>query len=436
MLHNDLQKLNKYPFHMPGHKRNSKFGIIGSEIDITEIEGFDNLHSPADSILEIENELSKIYNSKKSFMLINGSTVGILSAILAVTKKNDTIIIARNCHQSVYNACLLNELNVIYIEPEYDNINGFYREITQNAIDTVLQKHKNASAVVITSPTYEGYISKINSPVPLIIDAAHGAHFGFADFPAYPKADIVISSLHKTLPALTQTAVANVYNEKYIAKVKKYLDILQTSSPSYVLMNSVSKCVEIIKNQPYLFEKLRNNLNYFYNVELTYLNIVKTDDISKIIISTAGTNINGPELADLLRNRFNIECEMASINYVILMSSIGDERDSFTMLKKALDEIDSNLSSNDVKYIDRPPALLKKYNPYEIQNTHKTDFVKSVGMVCGETICAYPPDIPIIVKGEIISIEIINYINECFENGINIISESNLLPRFILTKDD
>ncbi len=436
MLHNDLEKLSRYPFHMPGHKRNQKFGIIGSEIDITEIDGFDNLHSPARSILQIENKLSEIYKSEKSFLLINGSTVGILASILAVTNKNDTVIMARNCHQSVYNACFLNELNPIYIEPEYNEIHGFYKDVKQSEIDSALQADNNTAAVIITSPTYEGYTSNINSPVPLIIDAAHGAHFGFSDFPEYPKADIVISSLHKTLPALTQTAVINVYNKKYIPKIKKYLDIIQTSSPSYVLMNSVSKCVEIIKKQPDLFDELSNNLNFFYDTQLKHLQFIKTDDISKIIISTAYTNINGAALAEILRSEYYIECEMASINYIILMSSIGDEKSAFEKLKFALTEIDGRLTKSETKTIAKPPVPLKKCNQHEINKAKMTEFNNSVKLISGETVFAYPPDIPIIVKGEVISQEIINYINISVENRINIISESNLLPRYILTKDD
>lgn len=434
MLHDDLKNLNKYPFHMPGHKRNDSFEITASEIDITEIKGFDNLHSPASLILEVENGFAEIYNAEKSFILINGSTVGILAAILAVTNRNDTVIIARNCHQSVFNACFLNELNTVYIEPEYNKINGFYKEIKQKTIDDALKKYPEAAAVVITSPTYEGYISNIDSPVPLIVDAAHGAHFGFSKFPKYPKADIVISSLHKTLPALTQTAVANVYNKKYIDKIKKYLDILQTSSPSYVLMNSISKCLEIIKTKPYLFDDLFRNLVDLYNIKLSNLRLIKTDDLSKIIISTAETNINGNRLAEILRNDYSIECEMESINYIILMSSIGDSMKAFEMLKTALLKIDSLLSKSAAKHIEKPAIPEKKYNQYEITNTVKTEFKNALGLICGENIFAYPPDIPIICKGEIIDSDFIQYITYCFENNINIISESNLLPRFILTK--
>ena len=118
MLHNELEKLNRYPFHMPGHKRNTQFGITACEKDITEIDGFDNLHSPAGLIKEVEDRLSAIYKSEKSFMLINGSTVGILASIFAVAKENDTVLIARNCHKSVYNACYLLKLKIAFIEPE------------------------------------------------------------------------------------------------------------------------------------------------------------------------------------------------------------------------------------------------------------------------------------------------------------------------------
>ncbi|MDE6384535.1 MAG: amino acid decarboxylase, partial [Eubacterium sp.] len=310
MLHDDLKKLNKYPFHMPGHKRNGSLGINGCEIDITEINGYDNLHSPNGSILDIETRLSRLYNSSHSFMLINGSTVGILSAIFAVTERGDKIIIARNCHKSVYSACFLRELEVTFIEPEYDKTNGYYTYIKQSVIDEAIKNNPEAKAVVITSPTYEGNISNISTDIPLIIDCAHGAHFGFGSFPEYPKGDIVVSSLHKTLPSLTQTAVLNVYNRKFIDRVKMYLDIFETSSPSYVLMNSVSKCVEFLENSEEAFDKYNRNLDDFYKTKLNNLKFKVGADKGTIVVSTANCNISGRELAGILRNEFSIECEM------------------------------------------------------------------------------------------------------------------------------
>ena len=436
MLHNDLKKLNKYPFHMPGHKRNPALNIEGSEIDITEIKDFDNLHSPNGSILEIEEKLSSLYHSEKSFMLVNGSTVGMLASIFAVTERGNKIIIARNCHKSVYNACFLRELDVVYIEPEYDERNGFYTEIRQSAIDNAIKNNPDVKAVVITSPTYEGYISSVNADIPLIIDSAHGAHFGFGDFPNYPNADIVVSSLHKTLPSLTQTAVLNVYKSNFVDKVKLYLDMFQTTSPSYVLMNSVSKCVTFLENSAMAFKNYTSLLDEFYKTKLENLEIIRTDDKSKIIISTANCNINGNQLAEKLREEYFIECEMESINYIILMTSVADREEAFKNLSYALIEIDNSLKKKKDKKILKPGISGKICNAYEINKSEKTLYDKAIGKVSAEYIYAYPPDIPILVPGEEITEDILLNIAEMLKNQVNVISDSNLLPSYILTKAD
>ena len=436
MLHDDLKKLNRYPFHMPGHKRNAKFDISGIEIDITEIDGFDNLHSPIGSIFEIESKLSKIYHSAYSFMLVNGSTVGILASIFAVTERGDKIIIARNCHKSVYNACFLRELDVVYIEPEYDSENGYYTEIKQETVDRAIADNPEAKAVVITSPTYEGNASNITAGIPLIIDAAHGAHFGFGKFPKYPKGDIVVSSLHKTLPSLTQTAVINVYNEYYSDKIRKYLAIFETSSPSYVLMNSVSKCVAFLLNSELAFTEYQKNLDEFYKIKLNNLRLKTGDDQGKIIVSTAHCGITGAELAEILRNEFAIECEMASLNYVILMTSVSDNADAYNMLADALKKIDSRLARCTAEPIIKPNIPKSFCKISDVKSTASTPLPDSVGKICGEFVYAYPPDIPIIVPGEQISAEIIENISKMLESGINIVSDGNLLPRFILTKSE
>lgn len=436
MLHDDLEKLSSYPFHMPGHKRNDNFGIIGSEIDITEIGGFDNLHCAQASIKEIEDGLADIYRAARSFMMINGSTVGLLSAIFAVTNRGDKIIIARNCHKSVYNACFLRELEVIYIEADYDEENGYYTTISQSTIDKAVKNNLDAKAVVITSPTYEGNVSDVHCDIPLIIDCAHGAHFGFGNFPKYPHGDIVVSSLHKTLPCLTQTAVLNVYNNEFTDKVKMYLDIFETSSPSYILMNSVSRCIEILKNSASIFDDYERNLAEFYKTELNNLEFKIGDDKGKIVISTAKTNISGVELADILRNEYSIEAEMASVNYVILMTSIADTEKAFKMLSDALLIIDSKLEANNVKTLKNTvlPEIYCKAS--DVTQKEKTSLKNSSGKVCGEYVYAYPPDIPIIVPGEIISEKIIYDIDNMIKSGVNIVSDSNLLPDYILTKRD
>lgn len=433
-LQDKLQSLDKYPFHMPGHKRNGKFNIVGSEIDITEIEGFDNLHAPNGVIADIENDLAEIYKAKKSFISVNGSSGGILSAIHSLCDYGDTIIIARNCHKSVYNACMLLNLNVVFIEPEYDRDNGYYTRISQEAVDFAISSNLDAKAVVITSPTYEGYISKIIASIPLIIDAAHGAHFGISYFPEYPKADIVISSLHKTLPALTQTAVVNVYNEEHIAKVKRFMDIFQTTSPSYVLMNSIGICTSYVKNNRMDFGKLYEKICDFRLIELNSLRLKYNDDISKIIISTGESNINANKLADILRNNFNIEPEMVSSNYVLLMITIGDELVAIDRLKDALIYIDNQLGKEYQTGIKKPPISKKAIKIETSESSAPCEIDNAVGKISNEFIYAYPPDIPIIVPNEVITKESIDYIKQSIECGVNIISDSSLLPNMILTK--
>lgn len=418
---------------MPGHKRSAKFGIAGAEIDITEIEGFDNLHEASGALLDIENKLQAIYKSKKSFMLVNGSTVGILSAIYALCKTGDKIIIARNCHKSVYNACMLLKLKVVYIEPEFDAECGYYKGVTQKAVDEAVSANMDAKAVVITSPTYEGYVSEVKCDIPLIIDAAHGAHFGQEGFPAYPKGDIVISSLHKTLPALTQTAVANIYNKELISKFKSFSDIFETSSPSYVLMNSVDICTDYMLKNADEFLSFSERLNDFRSIELSKLRIRNTDDKSKIIISTAACDINGAELADRLRG-YGFEPEGVSKDYVILITTVADEQEVLDKLKASLISIDKSVNKSEFKPFKKPFVPNGEQVIATSEISEKTPINEAEGKVSNEFVYAYPPDIPLLAPNEVITADAISYINELIENGVNVISDSSLLPSMLLTK--
>lgn len=433
-LEDKLKELGTYPFHMPGHKRNKKFGITGSEIDITEIDGFDNLHCPKGVIADIEKDLEKIYKSKKSLISVNGSSMGIMSAIFAVCNRGDKIIVARNCHKSVFNACMLLELKIIYIEPDYDSTNGYYMRLSQETADKALRENPDAKTMIITSPTYEGFISEIECDIPLIIDAAHGAHLGLGYFPKYPSGDIVISSLHKTLPALTQTAVINIYSEKLIERVKRFNDIFQTTSPSYVLMNSISICADYVLKNRRDFCVFYENLCDLRLADTDNLRIMYTDDISKIIISTAGTDISGIDLAEILRKKYKIEVEAYYKTYVLLMTSVADEKERLEYLKKALEEIDEGLICKYEELIKKPPCPDKAMQIKIDDEGEETEIDESIGKVSNEFIYAYPPDIPIIVPNEIISTEAIRYIKDSAKNGVNIISDSALIPNKILTK--
>lgn len=433
-LEDKLRQLESYPFHMPGHKRNEKFGIVGSEIDITEIDGFDNLHSPTGVIAKIESDLKSIYKSKRSLISVNGSSMGIMSAIYAVCDRGDKIIVARNCHKSVFNACMLLELRVIFVEPDFDSTNGYYTRLSQQALDKAIRENPDAKAAVITSPTYEGFISDIKCDITLITDAAHGAHLGIGYFPKYPSGDIVISSLHKTLPSLTQTAVINIYNEALTEKVRRFNDIFQTTSPSYILMNSISICADYVKKHRRDFCVFYENLCEMRLADTENIRIMYTDDISKIIVSTASTNINGAELAKILREKYKIEAEAQSKYYVLLMTSVADEKEKLEYLKNALEEIDEGLISKYTPLIKKPPCPKGEILITADDEGEETELEKSAGKTSNEFVYAYPPDIPIIMPNEVISNEAISYIKDCVENGVTVIDDSSLIPNKILTK--
>ena len=431
MLYDKLKKNKRIPFHMPGHKRNTN--LLGNDfpydIDITEINGFDNLHCPEGIIKEIENKAKEDYECDNSFVLVNGSTVGILAGILATVKRGDTVLIARNCHKSIYNGIELAGAKAEYILPEVDEY-GIFRAIEPDILDEKIRLY-NPKLVVITSPTYEGVNSDVEKlsetahkyNIPIMLDAAHGAHYvGYAKY-----ADITVMSLHKTMPALTQCALAHVNGD--IVNPEDYrikLSMLETSSPSYILMCSVEGCLDM-KLDYWTFHIEQDKLVKKCK-ELRHLKLIDYD-ITKLVIFCGYCNINGIKLAEKLRNEYNIEVEMAAKNYVVLVLTACDDFKNYKLLRKALFQIDGNLKSEKFIPVDLP-ALPEKSSESVI-NKELSDFDLSAGKVSAEYVWAYPPGIPLIVPGEIISEEIIDYINDNIKLGVNIQSTYSKLPQKI-----
>jgi len=359
--------------HMPGHKQNRKLMPSGLpyDIDITEIHGFDDLHKPQGILLETSKLAAELYDSCEAFLLVNGSTVGILAAIGAHTKRGDKILAVSNCHQSTPNAAKLFGLEIEYINLEIDEVSGVPRSVSPAAVDAALKHNPDIKLVIITSPTYEGVVCDVATIADivhkagglLVVDGAHGAHLGFSD--DFPKsaaslgADIVIVSLHKTLPALTQCSLLLICSERADVKaVNELLSILQTSSPSYVLMASIDYCLRLLqsygaglfseyKQKLVAFDKSIKNLSNLsvlcYGNDSLHSGFFDFD-IGKIVIITKGTPIDGKALSTLLRDKFKIEVELSFDDYVIAMTSICDSTEGFDMLAKALCEIDSSLS--------------------------------------------------------------------------------------------
>jgi arginine/lysine/ornithine decarboxylase len=477
-------KADYYPMHMPGHKRNTDIMTMVNPyaIDITEIDGFDNLHDANEILLDCMKRAATLYRSKNTHFLVNGSTVGILTAIAACTNRGDWILVARNCHKAVYHAIFLNELYPIYLYPEVEEELGISKGITVSQVKEQLDRYPDIKAVVITSPTYEGIVSDIDSisklvheyGVPLIVDEAHGAHFGFHE--AFPKssvargADIVIHSVHKTLPAFTQTALIHINgNIVDYSKVQMYLSIYQSSSPSYLLMAGIDRCVTLLeKESKELFDAFYIRLQEFYKrmshlqeikvykplpkrcagdksdmyMKMESINIdnqliqdhaIYDFDISKIVISTKRTSINGMQLYETLLDKYKIQLEMVSKDYALAMTSICDSNVGFERLANALEEIDASLliRKRDIVTSTRPQEessgltpmkmslVLTPYQAYNLE-MEQVDLKGSTGRIAGDYIYLYPPGIPLVVPGERIGKDLIDRIQEYMENGLSV----------------
>ena len=456
----DYADTDTYPFHMPGHKRNMAGFENPYNIDITEITGFDDLHHADGIIKEAQQRAAKLYGADRCYYLVNGSTCGILSAISATTKKGDKIIVARNCHKSVYHALYLRELQPVYVYPEVSDYN-IQGQIRKEDIQEILEQNTDIKAVIITSPTYDGVVSDIAEiaklvhayNIPLIVDEAHGAHFGLDE--SMPQnainlgADCVIVSIHKTLPAFTQTALLLVNEGKAdCQKIEEFLDIYETSSPSYILMAGIEKCIRVMtENSKELFAVLNQNLDGFYKKmqALQKLHVLIEEDFkdkafefdrTKILISTENTDITGHQLKEILTDRYQIELEMSCENYALAIATVMDEEDGFRRLAEALIEIDSNCNiqktSCSIREIYTKPE--RKYEIHEIDNfsKEKVSLQQAEGKISSEYIYFYPPGIPILVPGERINIQNIKAIEKAITQGIEVYGLTENKMIFIL----
>ena len=484
-----------YPFHMPGHKR--RLGQLNDpfSFDITEIDGFDNLHHAEGILLEAEKRAARLYGAEETHFLVNGSTAGILSAIGAATTAGGHLLMMRASHKAAYHAVAAGGLTAHYLSglcggsaPHIRLVGGFGKRTSSDGaepgrsqadglteldcgqpadpaeVERALAEDPRIQAVYITSPTYDGIVSDVRAiaeiahrhGIPLIVDEAHGAHFGMHEI--FPEssvklgADLVIHSVHKTLPSLTQTALIHVQGKLVSRRrLREMLDICQTSSPSYVLMASIDQCIRMLESQGReLFDRLAENLRWFYTAvaDLSSISCIVTDDPSKILLRPAGHEAG--ELYDALRQTWHLQPEMLSRSYVLMLSSIGDDEEGFRRLSEALHQIDRSWSTAGspptvgkaampegdrrkpvgigeqeeqealsavtgpeasremAGSADRPAEHARGSFPEAVMTIRKAQdsaqerilLAASAGRVSGEYLYLYPPGIPLITPGE------------------------------------
>ncbi len=441
-------KNGRYPFCMPGHKMGR--GIQEKDVfslDITEIEGFDNIHNPKGIIKEAQNDCASIFGAKKTFFALNGSTGALQAAVMAVCAPNDKIIMARNCHRSVYGAVILTGAIPCYVMPEIIDGTDIIGGVTPKNIENSIKNNKTAKAVVITSPTAEGIVSDIASiadiahknNMVLIVDEAHGAHFNFSN--SFPDsalsmgADIVVQSAHKTLPSPTQTAMLHIGSNIVDAeRIREVLSVIETSSPSYIFMAMLDKCRDYIykngntvyKNFTDIIKKERERILGLNNISIIDESFIgkygiKNIDISKITV--VSKNINCMDVTSILRNKYNMEMEMSSMGHMVAITTISDDISAIKLLFDALVDIDKNIETNNKclilpKYIYPKTAINIREAFFMPPN--EENYWNCNNKISAEFIIPYPPGIPIICPGEVITSDMLKYIRFLYDNGIEI----------------
>ena len=293
---------NLVSFHVPGHKLGKIYDRLGYsnileslyKMDTTEILGTDNLHSPEGIIKESQERAARVFNSKNTYYLVNGSTCGIQAAMMSVCNPKDKIIVNRDCHQSVINTLILGDIEPAYIYPQIDNKTNILMGIKiEDAIDTI-DKNLDAKAILLTYPTYYGKVYDLKTicnyahskGMMVIVDEAHGAHLGLSDklpMTALEQGvDIVVQSTHKTLPSFAQSSMIHIQGERVNQeRLTSILRMIESSSPSYMLMSSLELAVDIYETKGKdLMDELLDNIYIFKKnmEEYKNINIYNDDD--------------------------------------------------------------------------------------------------------------------------------------------------------------
>lgn len=430
----EFQQENPVSFHVPGHKYGELSGLppaIRSALayDVTELNGLDDLHQPEAVIKEAQEKLADFYEADASYFLVNGSTVGNLAMIYATCSAGDLVIVQRNAHKSIFNALELVQAKPILVTPKWDEFTSTVGVLTEEQVSHALYLYPQAKAVILTYPTYYGTsgddLGEIvevchKQQIPVLVDEAHGAHFAIGE--PFPRsaltlgADIVVHSAHKTLPAMTMASFLHI-KSSLVAKerVEKYLQMLQSSSPSYLLMASLDDArayiacygqVDIeyfIKKRADLIQQLTRNVQ---------LEVVTSDDPLKLMIRVQG--YTGFQLLDALEKE-GIYVELADPYQVLFVLPLLKEQ-AIYQIEEIVDKVERAVqsllkSTGEIKSIQSlnlgEEVTELCYNRDELEKFQSAwvDYEEAIGKVAAAAVIPYPPGIPLLLAGERVSEE-------------------------------
>lgn len=448
----ELEEKNAYPLHMPGHKRNIGFMPYDFRLyDFTETEGTDNLHMPEGIISDAQRALAELAGADESYILVNGGTSGMISAVLACCSPGDNVLVASNCHKSVYSGLVMAGVNPIYISPQMTE-EGLCGGISIRDIFRAFESYE-IKAMIITSPTYEGFTCDVRTiadivhknDAVLIVDECHGAHFVFSDvFPASALsqgADAAVNSWHKTLPCLNQAAVLNIRSKRIDKdRVREAVSMTNTTSPSYPVMASIDYARDILSRDKNLFssyiqvlKEARHELTHCKVLKLVNDSIKGQCDIADVDISRftimVRTDITGIELDRILLNKYNIRIEMAGLHHIVAISTVADDPKGIKKFVKAITELDKKYQRKFIEKLPMPyiPVSVPEMRPREVffSSRETVSYDDAVGRIAAASVIPYPPGIPLVPMGNMIKSEDIIALRELKAAGVSVIGAEN-----------
>jgi len=417
------------------------------QIDLTEVYGLDNLKNPVGCLKKAQALAAGAFGACQTFFLVNGSTAGLHAALLAVNKPETKIIMPTNAHVSVLNGLVLSGGIPVLAPVEIAEKWGIALGTPVEKILSIILRKQDIQAILVTQPTYQGtgvdvenmIMKTRQAGIPLIVDEAHGAHLYFQEsIPLSAQksgADLVIQSTHKTLPALTQASMFHVNNEKWIEPVRRALDILQTSSPSYLLMASLDAVqAQMNEKGPSLLEKtmeLAEELHSLIRTLPGYL--LLHDDIeppwrhdpTKVVISAAQLGLTGWEQAFILREKYGIAVEMSEYFYTLLLINTGHTRSDIIKIHKALRDIGKyekkqplDTLENYLHAYKRQPDPVLTPRQVFLKEKIQLPLHQAKGRVAGEPLTIYPPGIPLVWPGEVFIKEHLEILNRAIKQKL------------------
>ena len=447
-----FRRMRVVPFDVPGHKRGrgnmELTEFLGEDcmnIDVNSMKPLDNLCHPVSVIKEAEELAAQAFGAANAFFMVGGTTSAVQAMILYACKSGDKIIMPRNVHRSAINSLILADAVPVYVNPEVNNQLGISLGMSVAQVERAIKENPDAKAIMVNNPTYYGICSDLRRITELahahgmlvLVDEAHGTHFYFGEnFPVSAMAagaDIAAASMHKSGGSLTQSSfllMGKGINSDYMRQV---VNLTQTTSASYLLLSSLDisrkrlalSGRDIFEKTVEMAQYARDEINsiggyYAYSKELVNGDSIYDFDVSKLSVYTLPIGLAGIEVYDLLRDEYDIQIEFGDIGNILAYISVGDRKRDIERLISAMSEIKRRFGKTGTDLLSHEyisPVVAETPRRAFYAEKRSLPLAETVGEVCSEFVMCYPPGIPILAPGELITAEIVEYIQYAKEKG-------------------